>query len=185
MEARLIFATRPSALARWQTEYIIQQLQMQWQHLSCDQFLITTQGDRDLNTSLPEIGGKGLFTYELDRRFQKYGIQARAVAVHPGYSYTDFGRARFFRILRIAFYPLVVAVTQTSARGALPSLRAAVDPEVKGGDFLAPGGRFQIKGFPVKVSSNGASHNREDALLLWDLSEELTGISFLWPHVTK
>ncbi len=79
MEARLIFATRPSALARWQTEYIIQQLQMQWQHLSCDQFLITTQGDRDLNTSLPEIGGKGLFTYELEQALRDRRVHA---AVH-------------------------------------------------------------------------------------------------------
>lgn len=120
-----------------------------------------------------------LFTYELDRRFRKAGINAQAVAVHPGYSYTDFGRAQFFKVLRILFYPLVVAVTQTSEKGALPSIRAAVDPGVEGGDFLAPGGRFEIKGYPVRISSNGASHSREDALLLWERSEKLTGVSFL------
>lgn len=120
-----------------------------------------------------------LFTYELDRKFRKANIDARAVAVHPGYSYTDFGRARFFKALRYVFYPLVIAITQNSEKGALPSLRAAVDPDVKGGDFLGPGGRFQIKGNPVKITSNGASHNREHALLLWELSEELTGVRYL------
>jgi NAD(P)-dependent dehydrogenase (short-subunit alcohol dehydrogenase family) len=120
-----------------------------------------------------------LFTYELDRRFRKSGYRTMAVAVHPGYSYTDFGRARFFKVLKFLFYPLVVAITQTSAKGALPSLRASVDPEVQGGDFLAPGGRYEIKGYPVKVSSNRASHSREDARLLWEVSETLTGVSYL------
>lgn len=120
-----------------------------------------------------------IFTYELDRRFRKASINAKAVAAHPGYSYTDFGRARFFKVLRYMFYPLVVAITQSSASGALPSLRASVDPGVKGGDFLGPGGRFEIKGYPVKVRSNGASHNKKDAFLLWEISEELTGVSYL------
>jgi hypothetical protein len=120
-----------------------------------------------------------LFSYELDRKFREANIDAQAVAVHPGYSYTDFGRARFFKVLRYLFYPLVLAITQSSEKGALPSLRAAVDPELKGGDFLGPGGRFQIKGYPVKIRSNGASHNRNDAQLLWEISEELTGVSYL------
>jgi NAD(P)-dependent dehydrogenase (short-subunit alcohol dehydrogenase family) len=120
-----------------------------------------------------------LFTYELERRFRKSDISASAMAAHPGYSYTDFGRAVFFRVLRYMFYPLVVAITQDSANGALPSLRASVDPVVGGGDFLGPGGRFEIKGHPVKVHSNGASHNREDARLLWEISEKLTGVGYL------
>jgi hydroxymethylbilane synthase len=62
----MIFATRPSTLARWQTTYIIQQLQSVWPDLSCEQQVITTQGDRILDVSLPEIGGKGLFTAELE-----------------------------------------------------------------------------------------------------------------------
>lgn len=120
-----------------------------------------------------------LFTYELDRKFRKAEMDAQAVAVHPGYSYTDFGRARFFRALRYVFYPLVLAITQSSQKGALPSLRAAIDPDVRGGDFLGPGGRCQIKGYPVKISSNGKSHNPDDARLLWEISEKLTGVRFL------
>ena len=120
-----------------------------------------------------------LFTYELDRRFREARIHALAVAVHPGYSYTDFGRAFVFRILRYIFYPVVVTVTQSSARGSLPSLRAAVDPEVQGGDFYGPDGRGERKGFPVRVSSNGASHNKEDARRLWEISEKLTGVEYL------
>ena len=120
-----------------------------------------------------------LFTYELDRRFRDARISALAVAVHPGYSYTDFGRAFVFRVLRYIFYPLVITITQSSARGALPSLRAAVDPEVQGGDFYGPDGKGQRKGYPVRVTSNGASHNKEDARLQWEISEQLTGVKYL------
>jgi NAD(P)-dependent dehydrogenase (short-subunit alcohol dehydrogenase family) len=120
-----------------------------------------------------------LFTYELDRRFQMANINAQAMAVHPGYAYTDFGRARFFRVLKYMFYPLVLVITQSAEQGALPSLRASVDPVVKGGDFLGPGGRFQIRGSPVNISSIGASHNRADATILWEISEKLTGVRFL------
>ena len=120
-----------------------------------------------------------LFTYELDRRLQQENIKAKSVAVHPGYSYTDFGRGSLARALKYIFYPLVITITQSSARGALPSLRAAVDPEVRGGDFYGPGGWREIKGYPVKVRSNGASHDTNDARLLWEISEQLTGIKYL------
>lgn len=63
---KLIFATRPSALARWQTRWVIQTLQEIYPKLVCEEKVITTQGDRVLDKPLPEIGGKGLFTQELE-----------------------------------------------------------------------------------------------------------------------
>ncbi len=62
----LIFATRPSALARWQTRWVIEALQKLHPGLTCEEKVITTQGDRVLDKPLPEIGGKGLFTKELE-----------------------------------------------------------------------------------------------------------------------
>ncbi len=62
----LIFATRPSALARWQTRWVIDALQRLHPGLTCEEQVITTQGDRVLDKPLPEIGGKGLFTQELE-----------------------------------------------------------------------------------------------------------------------
>jgi hydroxymethylbilane synthase len=79
MENRLIFATRPSALARWQTRFIIQQLAEHWVDFSWEEQVITTQGDRDLHTPLPEIGGKGLFTFELESALRNERVHA---AVH-------------------------------------------------------------------------------------------------------
>lgn len=79
MNPGLIFATRPSALARWQTSFVIRELRTKWEHLICDELVITTQGDRDLITALPEIGGKGLFTYELEQALRERRVHA---AVH-------------------------------------------------------------------------------------------------------
>ena len=63
---KLPFATRPSALARWQTQWVINALQVIHLDLVCEEEIITTQGDKILDKPLPEIGGKGLFTQELE-----------------------------------------------------------------------------------------------------------------------
>jgi hydroxymethylbilane synthase len=76
---KLIFATRPSALARWQTQYVISQLKSQWSELTCEEVVITTKGDRVLDQPLPHIGGKGLFTYELEQALLAGRVDA---AVH-------------------------------------------------------------------------------------------------------
>jgi hydroxymethylbilane synthase len=63
---KLIFATRPSPLARWQTQWVIRTLQGIYPDLHCEEQIITTRGDTVLDKPLPEIGGKGLFTQELE-----------------------------------------------------------------------------------------------------------------------
>jgi len=75
----LTFATRPSALARWQTSRVIQLLQAAWYGLECIEHIITTTGDRVLDRPLPEIGGKGLFTSELEKALLSGEVHA---AVH-------------------------------------------------------------------------------------------------------
>jgi len=79
MKKKLIFATRPSALARWQTQHVIQKLQSEWPGLACEEVVITTRGDRVLDKPLPEIGGKGLFTSELEQALLENRVDA---AVH-------------------------------------------------------------------------------------------------------
>lgn len=75
----MIFATRPSALARWQTRWVIERLQEFWPDLECREQVFTTQGDRILDRPLPEIGGKGLFTEELEKAIFSGEVNA---AVH-------------------------------------------------------------------------------------------------------
>jgi len=75
----LKFATRPSPLARWQTQHVIDALQQAWPGLRCETVIITTQGDRILDRPLPEIGGKGLFTAELEQALRAGDVDG---AVH-------------------------------------------------------------------------------------------------------
>ena len=47
--AKIIFATRPSQLARWQTTFVGNALTQQWPELSCEEVVITTRGDKVLD----------------------------------------------------------------------------------------------------------------------------------------
>lgn len=118
-----------------------------------------------------------LFTYELQRLFEKHGTDAIAAAAHPGGSDTNLGNHLF---LVKWFAPIVRLFVQSAAMGALPSLRACVDPNVLGGQYFGPRGFMQMVGYPILVQSNKASHNQEDARRLWELSEEWTGVRYAW-----
>ncbi len=76
---QLTFATRPSALARWQTRHVMERLQTAHPALVCREEVIVTRGDRVLDKPLPLIGGKGLFTAELETALRSGRVQA---AVH-------------------------------------------------------------------------------------------------------
>lgn len=62
----LVVGTRTSQLALWQSNYVKSQLEMNWPGLVCRLEPFVTQGDKTLDRPLPEIGGKGLFTAELE-----------------------------------------------------------------------------------------------------------------------
>jgi NAD(P)-dependent dehydrogenase (short-subunit alcohol dehydrogenase family) len=119
-----------------------------------------------------------LFTYELQRFFESNKTDSISVAAHPGVSQTDLFRYLdekwYFRLVR----PLFNAVFQEGKMGALPQIRASVDPHVNGGEFYGTNGFMELKGYPVKVQSNSRSHSLEDARKLWEVSEKLTGVKF-------
>jgi hypothetical protein len=102
-----------------------------------------------------------------------------AVAAHPGGSDTNLGNHLqdewYFRALG----PVMTRMMQSSAMGALPTIRAAVDPGVSGADYYGPNGFMEQRGFPVEVPSSDASRNEDDAARLWQISEEMTGVHYL------
>ncbi len=71
--------TRASALARWQTDYVAKLLQAAWPELDIRIQVITTRGDQMLDTPLPLLGGKGVFTAELEHALYSGQID---LAVH-------------------------------------------------------------------------------------------------------
>src|SRR3546814_14230770 len=72
------------------------------------------------------------------------------------------------------------AVAQTPEGGALPQLYAAVAPEVSGGDYLGPGGLFELRGSPSKVRAAKRAYREADADRPWQVSEESTGVEYRW-----
>lgn len=119
-----------------------------------------------------------LFTYELQRFFKANSIDAMALAAHPGFSDTHLFHSVVADWALALFKPVTLLLAQPAWVGAEPGLRAATDPEAKGGEFYGPSGHFEVKGHPVRVQSNEASHNQEDAENLWAISEKLTGVKF-------
>jgi hydroxymethylbilane synthase len=79
MTQTIRLGTRGSALARWQTEHVWSLLQAAWPDLKAEIQVITTQGDRLADTPLPLIGGKGVFTAELEAALRGGNID---LAVH-------------------------------------------------------------------------------------------------------
>jgi NAD(P)-dependent dehydrogenase (short-subunit alcohol dehydrogenase family) len=117
-----------------------------------------------------------LFTYELQRRLAPRGTTI-AAAAHPGGSRTELTRnlpPLFERLTTPLFNP----IAQDAAMGALPTLRAATDPGVLGGQYYGPDGFGEVRGYPKVVSSSAKSHDLGLQRRLWAVSEELTGVVY-------
>jgi NAD(P)-dependent dehydrogenase (short-subunit alcohol dehydrogenase family) len=125
-----------------------------------------------------------LFTYELSDRLETAGVETTALAAHPGNARTSLWKsssrlekAVISSRLRLLNFWLV----QSAERGALPTLRAAVDPSARGGECYGPAGVFQYTGDPVRVESSARSHDLGARRRLWEVSEELTRVSYAIP----
>ncbi len=119
-----------------------------------------------------------LFTYELQRRLAaREQPTTIAVAAHPGVSSTELFR-NMPAVLRPAATLLAPLLFQNAAMGALPTLRAAIDPDVEGGQYYGPDGLGEQRGHPKLVSSSAQSHDEDLQHRLWKVSEELTGVTY-------
>lgn len=71
--------TRGSALARWQTDHIAARLREAHPDLQAEIIVFSTRGDQVIDVPLPQVGGKGLFTAELEEALRSGKID---FAVH-------------------------------------------------------------------------------------------------------
>ncbi len=116
-----------------------------------------------------------LFTYELQRRLAPNGTTI-AVAAHPGGSRTEL--VRNLPALFAVVAPVLMPLFQGADMGALPTLRAATDSGVLGGQYYGPDGFGEQRGYPKVVASSEKSHDVEVQKRLWAVSEELTGVVY-------
>ncbi len=122
-----------------------------------------------------------LFTYELEARLRAAGAGTNALAAHPGNARTELWRWSS-RLARTLYKPRLRMLTfwfaQSAQVGALATLRAATDPAARGGDYYGPPGRLQYTGYPQRVESSARSHDAAAQRRLWEVSEQLTGVSY-------
>ncbi|GAB2528522.1 oxidoreductase [Nocardia heshunensis] len=120
-----------------------------------------------------------MFALELQRRLNGTGSELISVLVHPGAAESDFAQ-NFGPVVTFLSRPplnrVFRIIMQTVEMGALPTLRAATDPGVRGGDFYGPTGT--TKGYPVPNDTSEQTRDPEVAAALWDESERLTGVTY-------
>ena len=112
-----------------------------------------------------------LFTLELQRRLGP-DAPTQALAAHPGGSRTDLGfegRSWTNAVMRGP----IDRFLQSAYAGALPTVRAGVDPNARGGEYYGP--RYLMVGRAVLETPSRRARNAADARRLWELSEQLTG----------
>lgn len=151
----LVIATRGSQLALWQAEHVRSALLARDPDLTVRLLVLKTQGDKILDRALSEIGGKGLFTKEIEEAL----LERRAdIAVHSMKDLPAEGPAG----LCIAAVP-----ERADPRDALllgPAHRALLAPE---GSPIAPDGRATalIKALPPAARVGTSSLRRACQLL--------------------
>ncbi len=119
-----------------------------------------------------------MFAFELQRRLSRAGYDIRSVAAHPGLSKTNLDQY-FPALIR----PLGNLFLQPAAKGALPVLYAALEKDIKGGEFIGPDGFQELSGYPAEVDADDYSKDREVAERLWKASENMTNCHYLTNEV--
>jgi NAD(P)-dependent dehydrogenase (short-subunit alcohol dehydrogenase family) len=121
-----------------------------------------------------------LFTLELQRRADEAAVPLLATAAHPGYTATNLQTSgpRMARnpVGKLAMRLANLVVGQSAAMGALPTVRAAVDPDAPGAGYYGPSGPAEARGHPHLVGRRSAALNAELAQRLWEVSADLTGV---------
>jgi NAD(P)-dependent dehydrogenase (short-subunit alcohol dehydrogenase family) len=118
-----------------------------------------------------------LFTRELQRRLTDAGSPVRALAAHPGYSSTNLQSHTGSGLQNAVMAVTNRVVAQSAEMGALPTLYAAT-MDLPGDTYVGPGGLQEMRGHPAIAGRSSAALDDATAARLWELSEELTGVTF-------
>lgn len=129
-----------------------------------------------------------MFALELDRRSRAAGWGIVSNAAHPGLTKTNLqiagpshGREKPALMERLykASWRFTPFLWQEIDEGVLPALYAAAAPQAEGGAFYGPRGPFEAAGGGVALAKvPERARNEDDCRRLWELSAQLTGVSF-------
>lgn len=120
------------------------------------------------------------FGFELDRRLRRAKLDIMSLVVHPGYSISGrtpgvHGVNHPSRLKRFGDN-LQAAWTQGKDHGAWAPVRAVLDPELTGDDYLGPVAR--TKGIPTHAHPTRMSRSARTGERLWPLLEAASGQPF-------
>ncbi len=118
-----------------------------------------------------------MFAQELDKRLKQHDKSTMSIACHPGISATNLfkiGSKDAPDFLKGLLYKFL----QPPDMGALPTIFAATSLSIEGGEYIGPDGKGSRKGYPAIDSPHPAAENKAVASKLWDVSEQLTGVTF-------
>ena len=129
-----------------------------------------------------------MFALELDRRSRRAGWGIVSNAAHPGFTKTNLQLSgpsqgkesptlweRLYRVSR----QVMPFMWQEIEEGILPALYAAVSTDAEGGAFYGPRGFLELAGGGVTDAKvPGRCRNEADCRRLWEVSEQLTGVTF-------
>ena len=118
-----------------------------------------------------------LFTAELERRLTASGSPVKALAAHPGWSATHLQSRTESSIQNSLMALGNKLIAQSDERGAWPTLYAVAE-DLPGNTYVGPDGAGEVRGHPTVVGRSKAAEDAETARGLWELSEQLTGVTY-------
>ncbi|MFD6208312.1 oxidoreductase [Peribacillus sp. NPDC060253] len=119
-----------------------------------------------------------LFARELQNKFNQHDANPISVACHPGLSHTNLMSRGSGKPLNKFVHFLSKTITQPANMGALPTLYAATEPTLVGGEYIGPDGKKNRKGFPKIDDIINTLYNEEISQRLWDISESMTEVKY-------
>lgn len=120
-----------------------------------------------------------MFALELQRRNDAAGWNLMSSASHPGWARTDlFANGPGFGLISLASQFAAPLFSQSAESGALPTLYAATSPQAEGGGYYGPNGLYELRGPPAPARIMPQARDKAAAAKLWDVSQQLTGVSF-------
>jgi NAD(P)-dependent dehydrogenase (short-subunit alcohol dehydrogenase family) len=119
-----------------------------------------------------------LFALELQHRLGLAGALTISVACHPGISVSNLMSRGSGKEANEVLKKMMRIVAQPAHKGALPTLYASTNADLKGGEYIGPDGPGNRKGNPVKTTEASQLFNTEIAERLWEVSEILTGVKY-------
>jgi NAD(P)-dependent dehydrogenase (short-subunit alcohol dehydrogenase family) len=118
-----------------------------------------------------------LFTLELQRRLEACDCAVSAHAAHPGYAATKLQGHSKNVVDRLVMGVTNRVIAQSEEMGALPILYAATQ-DLPGASYTGPRGLQELRGHPAAAGRAVPACDGDAARRLWEVSEELTGVTF-------